>query len=105
MLQIVAVGEDRAVRAVERLRDFLPPGVVRSIVVFTGDAEFQTELPRGVVMVSELIGYLKGQTDEVMSVNRVQFCVGRIETARLAITHETDVEHIQNLARRRRGAR
>jgi hypothetical protein len=35
-----------------------------------------------------------------MSLNRLQFCVGRLETARLAITRETDVEHIQNLARR-----
>ncbi len=40
------------------------------------------------------------QTDEVMSLNRVQFCVGRLETVRLAISRETDVEHIQNLERR-----
>ena len=35
-----------------------------------------------------------------MSLNRLQFCVGRLETARLAISGETDVEHVQSLARR-----
>jgi hypothetical protein len=34
-----------------------------------------------------------------MSVNRMQFCVGRLETARLAITAQTDLEHIRNLER------
>jgi len=30
----------------------------------------------------------------------VQFCVGRLETARLAISGKTDVEHVQSLERR-----
>ena len=32
--------------------------------------------------------------------NRVQFCVGRLETNRLSITRQTDIEHVQNLQRR-----
>ena len=40
------------------------------------------------------------QKAELMSLNRVQFCVGRLETARLAISKETDVEHVQRLRRR-----
>jgi hypothetical protein len=95
----------RHVRAVERLLDFLPPGAIRSVVVFTGEAEFKTETPQGVITISRLVEYLKHQTEEVMSVNRVQFCVGRIETARLAISGQTDVEHIQSLERRRGGAK
>ena len=35
-----------------------------------------------------------------MSVNRVQFCVGRLETTRLSITKATDVEHVQGLRRK-----
>ena len=90
----------RHVRAVQGLLDFLPPGAIKSVVVFSGEAEFKTETPQGVMTIPELAEYLRHQTEEVMSLNRVQFCVGRLETARLAISRETDVEHIQSLARR-----
>ena len=95
----------RHVRAVQGLLDFLPLEAIRSVIVFTGDAEFKTETPQGVITISRLVGYLRAQTEEVMSLNRMQFCVGRLETARLAISGETDVEHIRSLERRRRGAR
>ena len=90
----------RHVRAVQGLLDFLPPGTVKSLVVFCGDAEFKTEIPHGVLTIDHLVDYMKHQTDEVMSLNRVQFCVGRLETTRLAISTETDVEHVESLARR-----
>ena len=90
----------RHARAVQDLLDFLPPGAIKSIVVFTGEAEFKTEIPQGVFRSSGLVDYLYEQTVEVMSLNRVQFCVGRLETARLAISGETDVEHAESLEQR-----
>lgn len=90
----------RHVRAVQGLLDFLPPQAVRSIVVFSGDAEFKTGIPPGVIPIAELPGHLRHYSETVMSLNRLQFCVGRLETTRLAISRETDVEHIQSLARR-----
>jgi Nuclease-related domain len=90
----------RHVRAVQGLLDFLPPSAIKSVVVFTGEAKFQTEVPQGVFSISGLIEYLREQTVEVMSLNRMQFCVGRLETVRLAISGTTDVEHVQNLERR-----
>jgi hypothetical protein len=90
----------RHVRAVRGLLDFLPPDAIRSVVVFTGDVEFKTDVPQGVYSVWELVDCLRAQTDEVMSHNRMQFCVGRPETARLAISGKTDVEHVQSLERR-----
>jgi hypothetical protein len=90
----------RHVRAVRALLDFLPASTIKSVVVFTGEAKFMTDIPEGVFNISGLITYLRNQTVEVMSLNRVQFCVGRIETARLAISGQTDVEHVQNLERR-----
>jgi hypothetical protein len=90
----------RHVRAVQGLIDFLPPDAIKSVVVFTGAAEFKTEIPQGVFGIAELAKYLRDQTVEVMSLNRVQFCVGRLETARLAISGQTDVEHVQSLERR-----
>jgi hypothetical protein len=91
----------RHVRAVLGRLDFLPPEVVRSIVVFTGGAEFKTELPPGVVTIDQLADYVMHQSEIVMSLNRLQFCVGRLETARLAISRQTDVAHVESLALRR----
>ena len=90
----------RHVRAIQELLDFLPADTVRPVVVFTGDAEFKTSIPDGVFTVAGLIAFVEGTTAEVMSVNRVQFCVGRLETTRLSITKATDVEHVEALRRR-----
>jgi hypothetical protein len=90
----------RHVRAVQDLLDFLPPEAIKSVVVFSGDAEFKTDIPQGVITIAQLPEYLRQHTEKVMSRNRHQFCVGRLETARLALSRETDVEHVQGLARR-----
>lgn len=86
--------------AIEELLDFLPPDVILPIVVFTGDAEFKTTIPDGVFTLTGLLAFVERHTREVMSLNRMQFCVGRLETARLSITKATDVEHVQQLRRR-----
>jgi hypothetical protein len=91
----------RHVRAVQGYLDFLPPDVIKSVVVFTGQAEFKTAVPQGVFLsTSALMDYLRRQNVEVMSLNRMQFCVGRLETARLALSGKTDIEHVQSLERR-----
>lgn len=91
-------------RAVQDLLDFLPSEAVKATVVFTGEAEFKTEIPDGVFPLPRFIEYIKNQTTEVLSLNRVQFCVGRIETHRLELTRKTDIEHVQDLQRRHGGA-
>jgi hypothetical protein len=88
------------VRAVQSLLDFLPTKAVFSVVVFTGDAEFKTDIPEGVFTLDTIDEYLQSKKIELLSQNRMQFCVGRLETNRLALTHQTDIEHIQNLKRR-----
>jgi hypothetical protein len=90
----------RHVRAVQDLLEFLPRAAIMSVVVFSGNAEFKTETPSGVIALDQLVDYLKVRTETVMSLNRLQFCVGRLETARLAISGKTDVEHVQGLAHR-----
>jgi hypothetical protein len=94
----------RHVRAVRGLLSFLPSDAIRSVVVFAGDAEFKTDIPDGIVVIGQLADVLRSQTAVSMSTEQFQLCVGRLETARLAISRETDVEHIQNLARRHRPA-
>jgi hypothetical protein len=94
----------RHVRAVGDLLDFLPTNSIRSAVVFTGNAEFKTEVPEGVFELMDFIEHVRSSSVQVMSANRMQFCVGRLEAARLAISGQTDIEHIQNLERRHGGA-
>jgi hypothetical protein len=91
---------NRHVVAVRELLDFLPQGAVKSVVVFCGDAEFKTDMPNSVFTLPMLIEYLSSCTEELLSLNRVQFSVGRIETARLEISEMTDVEHVKALQKR-----
>jgi len=90
----------RHVQAVQELLDFLPRDAVKSVVVFAGEAEFKTATPARVVLLEQLADYIGGHSQPVMSLNRMQFCVGRLETARLALTRETDLAHVEGLARR-----
>jgi hypothetical protein len=88
------------VSTVVKLLDFLTEDQIHSIVVFTGDATFKTERPTGVVSLSELQDHVGGFKTEVLSENRVQFCVGRLECHRKALTKQTDLEHIAHLRRK-----
>jgi len=88
------------IRAVHALLDFVPSVAIHSAVVFVGDAEFKTDVPMGVFTLSQFVQHIQGYTEEVLSLNRMQFCVGRLETARLAISGETDLEHVEALQRR-----
>ncbi len=90
----------RHVVAVRELLDFLPQDAIKSVVVFSGDAEFKTDMPSNVFTLPMLINYLNSCNEELLSLNRVQFSVGRIETARLEISGKTDVEHVKALQRR-----
>ncbi len=86
--------------AVAKLLDFVPSEKIYPIVVFTGDATFKTPCPDGVFMLDELPGTIHRFKDEVLSQNRLQFCVGRLECCRKSITNQTDVEHVAYLNRK-----
>ena len=90
----------RHVCAIRGLLEFLEPDVVHPVVVFVGEAVFKTDVPDGVFTLPKFLAYVESHRTEVMSVNRAQFCVGRLEATRLAITHATDVEHVLELRRR-----
>ena len=87
-------------KAVQDLLDFLPAEQVLGMVVFTGDAEFKTNQPKNMHSLSSLLSHLRNLDQELLTENRMQFCVGRLECLRLALTRETDVEHRTNLAKR-----
>lgn len=88
-------------KAVQALMDFLPQEQITGLVVFTNTTEFMTNQPNGVYSIDELIRYLQSLDKEVLSENRMQFCVGRLECKRLALTRETDIQHQANIESRR----
>lgn len=81
------------VKEIQRIFDFIDPSYVHNIVVFSGSSVFKTDRIENVCYVEELLSKLEKLPDGVLSLNRVQFCVGRIEYMRLHLTKKTDVEH------------
>jgi hypothetical protein len=90
----------RHVRAVQGLLDFLPQDAVQSVVVFVGNAQFKTDIPLGVYRLESFVDHVRKCTREIMSLNRMHFCVGRLEASRLAVSGKTDVEHVRSLEQR-----
>lgn len=88
------------VKAIQRLCEFLEPQLIHNIVVFTGKAVFKTPKPENVCYAEELLPTIQQYLDGVLTLNRLQFCVGRIEYTRLKLTRETDVEHQAYLSRK-----
>jgi len=87
-------------KAIQQVLDFVPTKHIHSLVVFTGDAEFKTERPTGVFDVTGLVQHIRQCTSEVLTENRLQFCVGRLECHRKLISGQTDVEHQAYLHRK-----
>jgi restriction system protein len=88
------------IKVVEQLLDFLPKEQIHSVVVFTGSAQFKTAVPKGVIFPSQLTIFLKGYQEDTISINRVEFCVGRLECKRYEVTKMTDLQHRAYLAQK-----
>jgi hypothetical protein len=96
------VQNNHHIKVVQDNLNFLDSWQVQGMVVFTGTAEFKTIKPSGVYSLQTMIDHLRSRDVEVLSENRMQFCIGRLEHLRLALTQETDVQHQTNLQSRRR---
>lgn len=81
------------VKVIQSLFDFMPSDNVISVIVFSGDAEFKTKRPDNVLLLDEIIEYIKQYDEDRISTNRMEFCVGRIQCQRLPETKETDKNH------------
>lgn len=84
-------------KAVQLLLDFLPKEQISSIVIFAGSAEFKTPIPKGDVLVNQLINHLASFQEDVISENCLEFCVGRLECRRYEATKKTDIQHLAYL--------
>ena len=90
----------RHVKTIEQILDFIPKEHIHSIVVFSGNAIFRSPIPQGVLYLKNLVNYLNTYQEYVITINRVEFCVGRLECKRYDTTKATDIQHRGNLAKR-----
>ena len=81
------------VKAIQKLCEFLDPQLIHNIVVFSGESAFKTPKLDNVCYIGELIPTIEQYSDGALSLNRIQFCVGRLEYLRLELTRKTDIEH------------
>ncbi len=88
------------VNRIRELLDFIPSNDIHSLIVFTGGAEIKTVVPKNVIHIEDLINFIKAFDKEVMSHNRLEFCVGRIESKRYQISKQTDIQHQESLRKK-----
>ena len=90
------------VKALRSLFD-LPEDHFHSVVVFTAEAEFKTDLGPNVVRLADLIPFLAAKRPVVFDERKMAYVVGRIEMKRERRSVETDEYHINHLRSRHDG--
>jgi len=72
----------------------LPPSAFQSVVLFTGDAEFKTDLGPEVIKLPQLLGRVGTERPVIFDERQMTYIVGRIEMKRLRRSIETDEYHL-----------
>ena len=78
----------------------LPETAFQGLVVFTGDAEFKTELGPQVIRLNQLLEFVQRPWETVLDERQRAYVVGRIEMKRLGRSLETDEYHLNYVRRR-----
>lgn len=78
----------------------LPLKTFKSIIVFTGDCTFKTEMPDEVCTLSDLIEYIHSIDDRILSDSQISDICSKIESARLESSHRVHRDHVAHLNRR-----
>lgn len=87
------------IKALESLLG-LPQRVFKTLVVFTGDCTFKTEMPDEVRTRSDLIEYIRSIDVRILSETQVAEVCETIKTQRVAPSHRSHRDHVKNLRRR-----
>ena len=77
---------------------------MRSVVVFTGDSTFKTEMPENVTRPRGYVGYIRSQNEPVLTEGEVKEVVNVIGEKRLAPglkTHFQHVNHVKDIKARK----
>lgn len=75
-------------------------GKLFSVVVFTGDAEFKTDMPDNVIRSSQLARYILAKNTPLLTESEVQRILLKINGSMLKRSQETSRQHILNLNRK-----
>lgn len=89
----------RHVKALAAVLD-LPEEAFKSVVVFTGDCIFKTEMPDEVCTCADLIEYLHSIDTPILTGEQVDSICRDLERRRLEPSLRTHREHVDNLRRR-----
>jgi hypothetical protein len=86
-------------RAVQSLFK-LPESAFTGLVVFTGDAEFKSDLGPQVIRLSQLLEFVEHRQGAALDEQKMTYVVGRIEMKRLRRSLETDEYHLNYVRQR-----
>ncbi len=78
----------------------IPPEIIHSVVVFTGDSTFKTPMPANVFNGGGYGKYIKSFGEPVLSEAEVNKVVSQIQSGRLAPSRKTNRNHVQQLKAR-----
>ena len=78
----------------------LPESAFIGVVVFTGDAEFKSDLGPHVIRLSQLLEFVEHGDEAMLDEQKMTYVVGRIEMKRLRRSLETDEYHLNYVRQR-----
>jgi len=78
----------------------LPADVFKSVIVFTGDCTFKTEMPDEVCTLSDLIEYIHSIDTRILTMEQVEAICRDLQDLRLEPSARTHREHVAGLRRR-----
>src|SRR3546814_14751290 len=91
----------RHIKVLEELLE-LPFSAFKSIIVFTGDCTFKTEMPDEVCTCSDLIEYIYSIDKPILSDDKIADACDRIRTMRMERSWRTHRAHMDSLRSRHR---
>lgn len=89
----------RHVKTLEALLS-IPLTKIHSVVVFVGDSEFKTPMPKNVTHKGELVAYIRSFTTQVLTTQQVEQIFEKLGQSKLPATKETARRHAENLKKR-----
>ena len=75
----------------------IPVKYIRGVIAFTGDCEFKTPMPEGVVYSKKLASYIKSFAMPLLKDREVEDIIGALQEWDASVTQEQRESHIENL--------
>lgn len=75
----------------------LPKEKIQGVICFIGDAQFKTEVPKGVFIQGRYVGYIKSFRTEMFSKKEVEALICQIESHRLKRGFKTNRNHVRHV--------